>query len=262
MELHFEADEDSGKPALLLVHGLLSSRRHWIPNRALAERFRLIVVDLPAHGQSPVTDDPHPDALAAALDRVRARLSVPRWCVCGQSFGAALTLRYTLAHPERVIAQVFTNANGAFRAVWDAEQTAEHARRIDHIAALGHAGLRVLPFHPAHARRFPDAIRQTLTQDADAVDLDGFLALMREAMPRLSLHDRFATTARPTLLVNGRFERRFQPTRAWLATALPDMAILDLDGGHSINIEQPDAFNAAVTDFLEGALNGALPPRS
>ena len=33
--------------------------------------------------------------------------------VCGQSLGATLTLRYALDHPERVLAQVFTNSTSA-----------------------------------------------------------------------------------------------------------------------------------------------------
>jgi len=36
-----------------------------------------------------------------------------RWLVCGQSLGAALTLRYSLDHADRVTAQVFTNSNSA-----------------------------------------------------------------------------------------------------------------------------------------------------
>ncbi len=50
MKLHIEADPDQGPPPLLLVHGILSKRNHWLPNRSLSERFRVIRVDLPAHG--------------------------------------------------------------------------------------------------------------------------------------------------------------------------------------------------------------------
>src|SRR5262245_33255762 len=91
-ELYFEADaEDGNKPALLLLHGALSSRRHWLPNRpALSEHFRTVLVELPAHGRSLAPSDPaayRPEALAASLDIIREKLGIARWHICGQSFG-------------------------------------------------------------------------------------------------------------------------------------------------------------------------------
>ncbi|MCT4331823.1 alpha/beta hydrolase [Paracoccus sp. YLB-12] len=56
-ELHFKADP-AGKPALLLVHGILSSRGHWALNTDLPRHYRCIRVDLPAHGNSLAPDDP------------------------------------------------------------------------------------------------------------------------------------------------------------------------------------------------------------
>lgn len=252
MDLHVEVDPVSDRPALLLVHGFLSSRHHWLPNEALAGHFRRIRVELPGHGRSPAPADPavyRPGALVAALERVRARLGIPRWHICGQSFGAALTLRYALDHPERVISQIFTNANGALRTGWSTERAAVHAGHMAAIRAEGAAALRRLPFHPAHARRFPPAIRARLSADADAADLTAILHLMAEATPHLPVRARFPATAVPTLLVNGRRERGFQPLRDWAAAALPTLRVVDLDGGHSINIEEPAAFDAAVIAF-------------
>jgi pimeloyl-ACP methyl ester carboxylesterase len=41
-------------PPLLVLHGITGSRRYWLPRmRPLAERYRLLVPDLPGFGQSP-----------------------------------------------------------------------------------------------------------------------------------------------------------------------------------------------------------------
>lgn len=249
--LHVQADPP-GRPPLLLVHGFLSSRNHWQLN-GLSDAFRCIRVDLPGHGRSPAPDDPalyHPDALVGALEAVRRDLGIDRWFICGQSFGAGLTLRYALSHPDRVTAQCFTNANAALREAWTPDLLAAHESRIASVAQGGHAALRRFPYHPAHARRFPAAIRATLAADADGCDITGILHLMRHAMPRLSVMDRFAQTRVPTLLVNGLRERSFQPARDRAARALPAMAVVDLEGGHSVNIEAPAAFDAALTGFF------------
>lgn len=255
MMLHINADPEDGRPALLLVHGMLSSRNHWLPNLSLSERFRVVAIDLPAHGLSPapVSDaDAKPDALVQAIELVRERLQISRWNICGQSFGAALTLRYALTFPNRVIAQVFTNANGALRDSWDASQQRRNLEQIDDILREEHVAMRRMAYHPCHAKRFPPDLRKLLCQDADATEVSGIAKLLSQAMPHLSVRDRLSELRVPTLLVNGVWEKRFQPARQWISRAHPHIAIEDLQGGHSINIECPDGFNAAVSLFLSG----------
>ena len=54
----------------------------------------------------------------------------------------------------------------------------------------------------------------------------------------------------PTLLVNGRWESRFQPCVQEAVDQISDFRVVSLEGGHSINIEQPEGFDAAVLDFI------------
>lgn len=253
MMLHIDADPEDGRPALLLVHGMLSSRNHWQPNLSLSQEFRVVRIDLPAHGLSPAPRneiDATPEALVHTIEAVRERLQISRWNICGQSFGAALTLRYALTFPDRVIAQVFTNANGALRDTWDVSQQRRNLDQIDEILRDGHVAMRRMPYHPCHATRFPQDLRRVLSQDADATDVNGIALLLAQAMPRSSVRDRLGELRVPTLLVNGIRERRFQTARQWLSQAHAHIAVEDLQGGHSINIECPDDFNAAVSRFL------------
>lgn len=253
MKLHIEADPDQGRPPLLLVHGMLSSRNHWLPNRSLSERFRVIRVDLPAHGLSSAPRDgaaATPEGLVDTIEAVRRQLQLSKWYVCGQSFGAAVTLRYALTFPDRVLAQVFTNANGALREAWEPSHQRRNQMQISDIRREGHAAIRRLPYHPRHARRFPPEIRELLSRDADATDIDGIALLLAEATPRLSVRERLGELRVPTLLVNGLWEKQFQPTRRWISAAHPHIEIRDLEGGHSINIECSEEFDAAVMQFI------------
>lgn len=252
IDLHVEADPE-GLPPLLLLHGFLSSPAQWGSNASLSRHFRCIRAALPGHAGAPAPDraaDYHPDALAAALDALRVRLGIERWAICGASFGAAITLRHALDRPDRVTAQVFTNANGAFRTAWSDEMLAAHQARIDALLREGASALRRFPYHPAHARRFPPELRARLARDADGCDVGAVLHLLREAMTRLSVLDRFAQTRVPTLLINGRRERAFQPVRDLAVETLPALQVVDLDGGHSVNVEAPEAFDTAMTGFL------------
>lgn len=253
IELSADIDPISEKPPLLLLHGMMSSRNHWRLNEGLARHFRRIRVELPGHGLSPATDDPAdyaPDALVAALDHVRVRLGIDRWYICGQSFGAALTLRYALDRPEHVVAQAFSNASAAFGTEPSPEWRKENAARIADMQQHGREALRRFRFHPAHARRFQPDIREQLTHDADNASLTGIVNLFRFTLPALSIRSRFGSTQVPTLLVNGRYERAFQPVRDFAAASLPGITVVDLEGGHSINVEQPAAFDEALCQTL------------
>ena len=56
--LHYEVHPGDG-PHLLLVHGMLSGRSHWLPNlRGLREFTTPVVVELFGHGRSPSPEQP------------------------------------------------------------------------------------------------------------------------------------------------------------------------------------------------------------
>src|SRR5271170_4917873 len=115
MDMNVEIHGDGGKPYLLLVHGLLSSRAQWRPNlRALSAVSTPVVVELLGHGRSSSPAASEAYSVAAYVRRfeaLRERLGVERWFICGQSFGAGLTIRYALEHPERIVGQIFTNTD-------------------------------------------------------------------------------------------------------------------------------------------------------
>lgn len=254
--LAYDADPVSDKPALLLIHGLLSSRRHWLVNSALSQDFRLIRVELPGHGQSPPPQEPdgwQPARIVHQLETLRQRIGLARWHVCGQSFGAGLALRYALDFPESCQTICFTNANAALRGAWGADELQAQADLADRLRAGGPEAVAKLRYHPAQARRFPPDIRAMLVEDATRVSPQTIARLLQSAVPELSVLDRLHQLRPPCLLINGIHEKRFQSARNALAAHFPAIAITDLPGGHSVNIECPQGFDAALTSFVLGS---------
>ncbi|WP_370208960.1 alpha/beta fold hydrolase [Pararhodobacter marinus] len=252
-DLAYDADPESDRPPLLMVHGFLSSRQQWLPNAALSRDFRLVRVDLPGHGASPPprnAGEACPEYLVGQLDRLRQALDIERWHLCGHSFGAGLTLRYALDFPHHCGGHVFTNANAALRGALTEAERAAYAAQLADLRAGGAPALARMRYHPRHARGLDPALQARLVADADKVDPEGFALLLEHVLPRLSVRERLEGLRVPVLLVNGLRERRFQPLRHWLAGAQPRIRILDLDGGHSINLDCAGAFNEAVRDFL------------
>ena len=252
MEPHVEVHGESSLPPLLLVHGFLSSRAQWRPNLDDLRTFcRPIILELWGHGRSPTPDNPDAyrvGAYVAIFENVRRKLGVERWWLCGQSFGAGLTLRYALMHPDCVEGQIFTNSVSAFRS-----NGSEAGRQAAALALErgGQSAIEALPYHPRHSRRFAPEIKAEMLDDAKHVTPRGIANAIRYTVPGLSVAEDFGRTMVPTMLVNGTWDRAFQPLRQLAVERLQSLQVVDLNGGHSINAEVPELFNKEVRHFLE-----------
>jgi pimeloyl-ACP methyl ester carboxylesterase len=251
--LYHEVHGSTG-PYLLLVHGMLSSRSQWRLNlAALAEFCRPVVVELWGHGRSPAPEanqSYHPDGYVAAFEALRRSLGAERWWICGQSFGAALTLRYALDHPDRIAGQIFTNSSSALA---DADTVAQRMASIEEwIPAMAGDDWRLerLPIHPVHAKRLPQAVHQEMLADCELLDTAGVARTFHFTQPHLSVRQRIHENQVPVLLVCGQREERFAPFRAYAEERLPHLKVAPAEAGHAVNIEAAEHFNQAVADFM------------
>jgi 2-succinyl-6-hydroxy-2,4-cyclohexadiene-1-carboxylate synthase len=253
-DLYFEIHPGNG-PYLLLVHGILSSRAQWMLNlEALSRVTRPVVVELLGHGRSPApeTEDPYrPEGYVRAFEQIREGLGVPQWLLCGQSLGAALTLKYALDHPERILAQVITNSTSAFREIKNREEAVRGASFIGQkVIEGGVEGIRKIPVHPINARSLPQEVKVSLVKDSASLSVPGVANAIRYTAADLSLRDEIYRNRVPTLLVCGQREKRFKPLRDYAEAHMPLLEIIDLDGGHAVNIDAAEAFNQAVSIFF------------
>ncbi len=242
---------------MLLVHGFLSSRAHWLLNlEALSGGFRPVVVELLGHARSPTPGDPapySPDAYVTEFEAIRESLGVDRWFVCGQSLGAALTLRYSLNHPDHVVAQVFTNSNSALAGSdWAKRVMPVMEAQARQLEREGRAALDIHPFRPTRSRWLPHAAKEALIADYELHDPVGIARTAVHTIPYSSVRDRIASIEVPTLLVAGDREEGFREQARFAEQAIPGISVAHLDTGHAVNIEDAASFNARVTEFLAG----------
>jgi pimeloyl-ACP methyl ester carboxylesterase len=258
MEPHVEIHGQGSLPPLLLVHGFLSSRAQWRPNlEGLTAFCRPVILELWGHGRSPTPDDPEAYSAKSYItifEKIRGQLDVERWFLFGQSFGAGLTLRYALMHPDRIEGQIFTNSVSGLSHTREGTDDA----RSRHALALEKGGvdaIEALPYHPRHARRFAPELKTEMLQDASRVSPRGIANAIRYTVPTLSVAQDLGRTTVPTLLVNGTWDKAFQPLRQLATERLPSLQVVDLEGGHSINAEAPERFNEEVRRFLVSTMH-------
>jgi pimeloyl-ACP methyl ester carboxylesterase len=90
-------------PTVVFVHGLGGSRLQWMPTvRRLVTDHHVVMVDLPAHGETPMLDPFSFSACAAALDQVLAKQPAESTVVVAHGLGGAIALLEASAHPNRM----------------------------------------------------------------------------------------------------------------------------------------------------------------
>ena len=99
--------QDLKHPALVLVHGLGSAGSIWkslVPQ--LIEDFTVYAIDLPGHGEAPLSDDDQMDPLSLAqaiVDYMVFEEGVERMHVAGNSLGGWIALEMAAVAPENVL---------------------------------------------------------------------------------------------------------------------------------------------------------------
>jgi pimeloyl-ACP methyl ester carboxylesterase len=254
--LHVELPAGGTGPYCLFIHGFLSSRAQWMLNlEPLKQVCQPVVVELWGHGRSPSPQDAAAysvEGYVAQFESLRYRLGAPHWFVYGQSFGAGLALQYALRHPVQILGVIFTNTNVAL------SQPDETTRRSAMATALAlevpaegaRQALLKLPMHPRHARRLPPPVMREMQADAEQLVPQAIALGIRHTAAQLYVVDRMEELRMPLVLLNGQFESAFQPLCIRARQRLPAMGVVNLDGGHAVNVECADGCNEAVIGFM------------
>jgi pimeloyl-ACP methyl ester carboxylesterase len=107
---------DQGKQdgvPLVLVHGAMASLHTWEPwVESLGSRYRIITLDLPAHGLTGAVPSGEygADAFTQTIDAVVDKAGLDTFVLGGNSMGGGATWRYALENPQRVSAMVLVDS--------------------------------------------------------------------------------------------------------------------------------------------------------
>ena len=254
IDLYFEVHGETGYP-VLLMHGFLSSRAHWIPNLpALIDNgFRPIVLELLGHGNSNTPDAPeqyHPQHYVQQFEAIRETLGIERWLLCGQSLGAALVLNYAYTCPERTTALAFTNSRAVMMEPTERKEALEAFQR--EVAEKGQRIIAESPMNPARSRRLRADIKALLMAHNAQMSLSAYENAMCHTVPYAGVKHRLKDNTCPVLHVFGQRERTFQADRDYIAEHMANCQVVDLEhAGHAVNLDDAEGFNQAVITFFK-----------
>jgi pimeloyl-ACP methyl ester carboxylesterase len=254
-----------GEP-LLLLHGLGATKITWTPLLTrLAERRRLIVPDLPGHGDSEKPrGDYSPRFHARIVRHLLDELGIERTGVVGNSLGGRIALELALRSPGRVESLVLL----------DPSVPGLRWRYILGLARIIPSEVMAIPF-PLRDRWVQVGIRrlfahpERLSPEAYSLAANEFIRVNRDPRARMAFlaslrhivterPDVFFPSLRrvkhPTLVVFGEMDKLVPPRLGVrLAEHLPNAELVVLPGiGHVPQFEATEETLAILEAFLNG----------
>jgi len=269
VRLYYEITGE-GSP-LILAHEFGGDCRSWDPQvRFFARHYQVVTYNARGYPPSEVPTDPaaySQDAAVGDLHGLMRHLGIARAHLCGLSMGAYAVLHVGLRYPEMarslVVAGCGYGTEDPERFKRDAE---EIARRIDErgMAAVGpeyaHGPTRVqlMRKDPQGWREFRDALARHSGVGSAATQRG-----VQARRPSLhSLEPELRRLAVPTLIVSGDEDDACLRPGLFLKQHIAASGLVVLPvTGHTINLEEPAAFNGAVLDFLSLVEAGRWPTR-
>lgn len=253
IHINYELSGPQDGPVVVLSHSLGSSLIMWEPQvKPLEARFRVLRYDTRGHGQSDApagayTLEQLMEDAVGLLDRLG--IDIVHWV--GLSMGGMIGLCLALNHPGRLRTLALCDT----AAVIPEEAQPMWQERID--AARG-KGLEALVdatmerwFTSSFLAQNPHQV-ESIRRQFLATPVAGYIGCS-EAIRRLNLLDRLPEIQIPTLIMVGEDDPG-TPVSASRAMhgRIPNSELIVLpDAAHFSNVEQADAFNQALLDFLE-----------
>jgi len=240
--------EEGRGDAVVFIHAGWVDARMWAPQvREFARDHRVITYDLCGFGASPAGTQPCRDItdLSALLDA----LGIDRAALVGTSLGGMVALDFAIRNPARVSALVLANPAVSGR-VFSQESLARW-NHVEELLSKGHAAA-------ALAARLEDRWLAPSLKNATAAPTLREMVRdnLRAAATRLILNPpaagRLAEVTMPTLLLLGDGDHPdMHEMIAFLAHGIAKAQRATVPGGHFANLENPEAFNRALRQFLQ-----------
>lgn len=276
--LHYE-ETGHGYP-LVFVHEFGSDAREWeMQVRALSRHYRCITFNARGYPPSGVPADPDLYGWEFARDDIGAvldGLDIGRAHLVGLSMGAYATLAFGLRYPERASALVVAGCGSGAPAAHQENfirDSQNNARLFleQGVAAvadtMGHGPTRIQLKHK-DPRGWADFMAHL--REHSATGSGHTMARYQAGRPSLwAFEAALRQLHLPVLLAVGDEDEPCLEANLYLKRQLPNAGLwVAPNTGHAINLEEPAAFNQAVSDFLAAVERGtwrqgfAAPARS
>jgi pimeloyl-ACP methyl ester carboxylesterase len=267
LKLYYE-DVGKGEP-ILTNHGVMESCSYWNETGVtakLAEKYRVISMDMRGHGKTVVNGRPYGyDVATMANDfgRLADYLGLDRFHILTHATGGMAGVRYAMTASKRLISLMLTDTGSATipeipgvdtEEMIGLQEWAEGVRNSTPEERIAHSRVEPGPFlfkmaeHPNNEAmwKIVDGFAHQGDPEAQAEFLLSFYSdrdPMVEGLRQINC---------PTLVLLGEFDIVFIRPSEIMAQEIPDVRHVVMEGiGHMTAIEDPDRTIKEILDFLD-----------
>jgi len=266
VKLYFQ-ETGSGTP-IVFVHEFAGDYRSWEPQvRFFSRYYRCVAFNARGYPPSDVPADPTAYSQQHARDDVIAvmdHLGIDKAHIVGLSMGGFATVHVGIAYSHRTLSLVIAGCGygseptqkARFRSESEtvAQNIEQHGGKyLSDQYALGPARVQLQNKDPRGWREFADQLAQHSAQGS-ALTMRGVQA----QRPSLwELKESIIKIEVPTLIVTGDEDEPCLEASLFLKRQIMTSALVVLPRtGHTLNIEEPDAFNRVVSEFYLAQASG------
>jgi pimeloyl-ACP methyl ester carboxylesterase len=248
---------DAARPTAIFIHGAQNDHSVWaLQSRYFANHgFNVLAVNLPGHGRSKGEAMDSVERMAGWVIALMDAVGVTKAILIGHSMGSLIALEVSQQAPERVSQLAMLGTTYPMKvsdALLDTAKNNEQAA-IDMVNIFSHSSMAQKPSCPGPgfyvmggARRLMQRMSQINPAQLFHTD---FYACNAYANGQAA-----AEAVRcPVLFIFGSKDMMTPPRSAkTLTTAIPHGRVVQVDAGHSLMSEQPDAVLDALFGFATG----------
>ena len=251
IRIHYEIVGEG--PNLVLIHGFGKDHRIWQPLVDALQGYRLILLDLPAFGESDRLPEPSIEGFATAVQGVLAHLGITSFHLLGHSMGGYTSLALLEKNPSQVLSLGLIHSHPY--ADTD-EKKRNRAKSIEFVEKNGptpylkqlYTALFPKEYHAQHPELIPNLIERALVWGKAPI-LDGLNAMRKRPDRSLVIED----FPRPVLFLSGDLDvvvpEDYRLKQPLLAQVGCTHQLSDI--GHMSMIEDPDLFVQIIRNFLQ-----------
>jgi pimeloyl-ACP methyl ester carboxylesterase len=267
VKLYYE-ETGSGIP-VVFVHEFAGDFRSWEAQvRYFCRSYRCIAYNARGYPPSEVPADSEYYSQDRARDDIRAlldALSIDKAHIVGLSMGGFAALHFGFTYPQRALSLVI--AGCGYGAAPDKRRQfsdeAEAAARMFEQAgmdkaaeayALGPTRVQFQNKDPRGWKELVDQLREHSTEGA----VHTLRGVQKRRPSLFDLVEQMKTMAAPTLIMTGDEDWPCLEPALLMKRTIPTAGLVVMpNAGHTINLEEPDAFNQHLADFLRAVDAGA-----
>jgi 2-succinyl-6-hydroxy-2,4-cyclohexadiene-1-carboxylate synthase len=262
--LHHEFIGDPAHPPIVFLHGFLGRGADFAEiAQILRDRYSSLLIDLPGHGQSLLTDDRDYTMAATAqliIDRIN-QLQLPPAYLYGYSMGGRLALYLAIHYPTYFHHTLLESASPGCRT----EPEQQLRQQADLTLADGLEQTTIANFSNFLKCWYEQPLFQSLQRHPNFAKLykqrlqnnSQFLAKSLRGMGtgfQPSLWADLATHDRPLHLLTGELDQKFTEVQTAMRTIAPPVTgSVIQQTGHNIHWENPGAVIREIASFFPGS---------